>query len=265
MEKQRHKKGTHFHETGSRDQCQCGIECSEYAIDGEAFCETHIDKCSRESPLTGSEPEYEPNRWNLNRPFRETHNCFAYAMNIFDKKQVEKCKTKKKCDASFHQPGFASGYSGFSNDSPKTCPNMMARIFGDNPYITMTDFTSQCPKGTSKVALIIDESDDYHFVRQDGTGYWSHKPGARKVTTSDARGHKIWDPKLANYDYSKNGNSSLNYDIFCSYMCVPRGVPLYLRAKGGSRSIKGRHGVSLFAPTRPFRTQRTRRHSRGRR
>jgi hypothetical protein len=128
----------------------------------------------------------------------------------------------------------------------------------------MTDYGSVCPTGTSKIALIIDESDDYHFIRQDSNGYWSHKPGARKVTKMDAAGHLIWNPKLANYNYTKDGNSTLNYDIFCSYFCVPRGVPLYLKAKGGGRSSKRRREASLYLPAKPFRTKTTRRRSRGR-
>ena len=260
----KHKKGTHFHDTGGRHQCQCDIHCSEKALKGHAFCEAHLETCPRESPITGAEPAYEPNRWNLNDPFRETHNCFAYAMNVFDEKQVAKCKNKKKCDASFHQPGSASGYSSFTNNAPKTCPNIMARIFGDNPSIEMTDFTSKCAPGTSKVALIIDASDDYHFIRQDSNKYWSHKPGARKVSKFDATGHTIWDPKLANYNYARNGNSNLDYDVFCSYMCVPRGVPLYLKARGGSRRSAPSKSASSPSPvTKPFRTRTTRRGSRG--
>ena len=261
----KHKKGTLFHETGGRHQCQCDINCPNLAPRGQAFCEEHIGGCPRESPLTDSEPAYEPNRWNLFKAFRETHNCFAYAMNVFDKRQVAKCKDKKKCEASFHQPGFASGYSSFSEDAPKTCPNVMARIFGDNPAIEMTDFTSQCAPGTSKVALIIDESDDYHFIRQDRNRFWSHKPGARKVSNLDAGGNRIWDPKLANYDYVKNGGSNLNYNVFCSYMCVPRGVPLYLKAGGGTKSKRSKKTLapSPSPSTKPFRTRTTRRGSRG--
>ena len=96
----------------------------------------------------------------------------------------------------------------------------------------MADFTSKCPDGFSKIALIIDESDDYHFLRQDSNGYWSHKPGARKVKNVDAFGHKIKDPRLANYNYALSDGASLNYDIFCSYMCVPRNRPLYMKAGG---------------------------------
>ena len=227
------KKGLLFHETGSPNQCQCMAECPHKSLPGKAFCAVHLNSCPRVSPLTGAEPVYEPSRWNLNAKFKKTHNCFAYAMNIFDKRQLAKCK-KKDCNVSFHQPGEASGYRRFSDGNPKTCPNLIARVIGDNPPIVISDFTSKCAPNTSKVAIIIDESDDYHFLRQDSNRFWSHKPGERDVTNIDALGHRIWDPKLACYNYRDNKkNTLLNYDIFCSYMCVPRGQPLYLKATGG--------------------------------
>ena len=168
-------------------------------------------------------------------------------MNIFDKRQLTRCKTKD-CDVSFHQPGEASGYRRFSDGNPKTCPNLIARVIGDNPTIVISDFTSKCPQNTSKIAIIIDESDDYHFLRQDANKFWSHKPGARDVTNVDALGHRIWDPKLAYYNYTDKPKNVLNYDIFCSYMCVPRDRPLYLKATGGGRRSR-----------KPYRTAITRR------
>jgi hypothetical protein len=103
---------------------------------------------------------------------------------------------------------------------------MIARILGDNSVLKMSDFFSMCPTGTSKIALILDESDDYHYLRQDSNGYWSHKPGSTKIKNVDAYGHMIWNPQLANYNYKAAGNSTLNYNIFCSFLCVPRNVKL---------------------------------------
>ena len=230
--KLRHKMGTRYNETGVPNQCQCSIACNRPALPKKAFCASHESQCPRESPMTGSEPDYHPSLWNKRMEFRKTHNCFSYSMNVLDKKQLAKCKSKKDCSVPFHQPGSAAGYEGFTDSKPKTCPNLMARIFGDNPNIELSDFTSQCPQGSSKIALIIDESDDYHFLRQDSNGYWSHKPGSMPVKNTDAYGHRIWDPKLANYNYVKADDGSLNYDIFCSYMCVPRNQALYLKVGG---------------------------------
>lgn len=190
------------------------------------------------SPLTGAEPDWDPRLWNSKRDIRETHNCFAYALNVHDPRQIARCRGKKECNAPYPQPGLVSGQDNFSNDKPKTCPNMLSRIMGDNPNIMHKlgvqpiSFEDKCPAGASKIALIIDESDDYHFVRADSNGYWSHKPGGTAVTNVDAYGHLIRNPRLACYNYKRAGKGDLNYNIFCSYMCVPRGQPLYMRAGG---------------------------------
>ncbi len=183
------------------------------------------------SPLSGWAPKFAPETWNTKTEVRETHNCFAYAMNVNDPKQMAKCRGVKLCNAPFHQPGSAAGYNRFMQSRPKTCPNMMARILGDNPNIQMTTFEAKCPPRTSKIALVVDESDDYHFLRQDNTGFWSHKPGARPVSNLDSGKHRIWDPALCDMDYTKPVGT-LNYDIFCGYMCVPRTQPVYMRVGG---------------------------------
>ena len=218
--------------TGKKKQCQCSSTCKRNAMINSYFCIHHQEKCHRVSPLSGSEPDYDPTFWNSQYKIKETHNCFAYAFNINDPSQLEKCNDEN-CDVPFHQPGMASGHEKFKSDKPKTCPNMVARLFGDNPNIQMCTFQAQCPAGSSKIALIVDENEDYHFLRQDSNGLWSHKPGARKVTNRDANNNLIYDPALANYDYkAKNGH--LNYDTFCSYLCVPRVTPVKLKV-GGSK------------------------------
>ena len=208
-------------------QCQCDGACKNRAVAGQAFCRAHARKCPNPSHLSGSEPDYEPNLWNLNKALRETHNCFSYAMNLLDKAQLRKCK-KRNCDVHLPQPGAYSGHRPFSDGRPKTCPNMVARILGDNRGMKISNFTDKCPAGASKIALILDESDDYHYLRQDSNGYWSHKPGSTSIKNVDAYGHMIWNPQLANYNYKATGKSSLNYDIFCLFMCVPRNVKLHM-------------------------------------
>jgi hypothetical protein len=55
-----------------------------------------------------------------------------------------------------------------------------------------------------------------------------------KVTNRDATGRLIYDPALANFNYmDKNGR--LDYDIFCSYMCVPRTSPVKMKSGGSLR------------------------------
>ena len=219
-------------------QCQCSPNCKKPVLDNSPFCESHQNKCSRVSPLNGYEPKYEPERWNTKRELRETHNCFAYAMNVHDPKQVKNCLLDKNCNVPFHQPGSASGHPGFRTRKLKTCPDMVARLLGDNPSMKMTTFTAKCPPHTSKIALVVDPDEDYHFFRQDSNGLWSHKPGGTAVTNLDANSKLIYDPALASRNYTVSG-SKLNYDTFCAYMCVPRDRPLHLKT-GGTRKKRFR-------------------------
>ncbi len=53
----------------------------------------------------------------------------------------------------------------------------------------------------SRVYLVIDINDDYHWYRQDKGGKWSHKPGITPVINTDASKIPtlIRNPKTANH------------------------------------------------------------------
>jgi hypothetical protein len=107
---------------------------------------------------------------------------------------------------------------------------------GDNPTLRPSTFEHKCPKGSSKIALIVDEDQDYHFLRQDSNGFFSQKSGALPVTNKDALGNPIYDAELANHNWSKRGDP-LNYNLFCGYFCVPRDRPLYFHIGGRRRAL----------------------------
>ena len=151
-------------------------------------------------------------------------------MNVNDPRQIQKCVDEEDCEAPFHQPGTPSNYPAFSSKKPKTCPNMVMRLLGDNPDLKMTTFDKKCPPRSSKIALVVDPSDDYHFLRQDSNGFWSQKSGARPVTNLDASRHEIWNPQLCDLNYQKS-EGVLNYDVFCGYLCVPRTSALFMRSR----------------------------------
>ncbi len=230
-------------------RCQCLSSCPHQALEGEAFCAEHMKFCPRRAPLSGSEPAYNPDLWNKEKSVRLTHNCFSYSFNILDPRQIQSCQKDPQCDVPFHQPGSVSGWPRFTDKDPKTCPNMIARLLGDNPSLIPSAFELKCPRGTSKIALIVDEDEDYHFLRQDaptkedhGIGYFSQKSGAMPVTNKDARGHRIFDVQLANHNFSRGEKDPLNYDRFCGYFCVPRNRPLHVKV-GGRRYVKTRRNV----------------------
>ena len=216
------------------------------------------------SPMSGAEPKVNMEAWNKNSNLRESHNCFSYAMNAIDNKLIKECKETEDCNTSFHQPGYASGYGHFPDKHDKGCNDMVSRLWGDNPDVIPIEFEQRCPGKTSKIALIVDPKRDYHFLRQDSDGMWSHKPGAMEVTTKDASGRPILRPDRAFFIYT-NHKDPLRYTKFCGYHCVPRGKPLYLRAdarQDGGQIWPNSLDVSSVS-RRSTRYRQTRRKSRG--
>ncbi len=168
-------------------------------------------------------------------------------MDVLD---MEGCEGKDDCKLSFHQPGYRAGHPRFTDDGKKYCADLLMRLkgdLGDTIMITMGSktphlsepnmalgtmpierpilFTDKAPSGWSKIALVIDPANDYHFYRQDSNGMWSHKPGGQLVTDKDAYGNAIYNPERCSRDYRKPGvkdSEQLNYSVFCAYLFVRR-------------------------------------------
>lgn len=208
--------------------------CRIPPLKGEAFCAKHMtDIDALVKRLSGSEPPYKPELWNENRYVQIVHNCFAYSLNILSESLAATCKKENVCNT--HQPGEKSKWLPMKE---KTCPNLIARILGDDSYKPV-EFHERCPEGTSMVAFIIDEVRDYHVLRLDTTGYFSHKGGQGPATDKDARGHKIADVRRANFNYSDKPDK-LNYKDFCGYFCISRSVVHAAVPKGGRRATRRR-------------------------
>lgn len=177
------------------------------------------------SPLSGSEPIFNPDVWNKNKAIQKSHNCYAYAVGQISPSETHICEEKQKSQkykrCQTPQPGYASGHPKMRDTPIKKCKDIMKRTLDDNMTSFPTAFSKKCPAGTSKIALVVDRSHDYHYYRQDSNGYWSHKPGRNPVTNLDASGNLISDPRLAARDYRPD--TKLNYKSFCGYMCVKRG------------------------------------------
>lgn len=80
-----------------------------------------------------------------------------------------------------------------------------------------------CKRGSYKIAILNSAPRvshgrsrryDFHFVRQNSNGMWSHKRGGTEITRKNARGEPIHDPRLASFDYG-----DLKYKP-CSFFCV---------------------------------------------
>ena len=215
------------------DRCQCDPRCGRAPINGQPFCATHARLCKRTSPLSGWEPDYNPDLYNKDKRIRESHNCFAYAFGVYDPPANHMCDSSGNCDVKFHQPGNFAGYKGFTSKAKKRCPDIVARVLGDNPAVRLVGFEDKCPPGTSKVAFAVDPANDYHVWRQDSNGLWSDKHGAQPVGNRDASSRLQYDPALSNRNYGYS--TPLNYTQFCTYMCVPRGATIRAARSGGGR------------------------------
>jgi hypothetical protein len=210
-------------------RCQCDPQCTNKPLPKLPFCKKHMNKCTRKSPVSKYTSLYDPNKYNKYTGIQNSLNCYAYAAGY---RYLPKSCTLKSCSEPYPQPGRASGYPDWSKVKGKRCPDIIARVIGDIPGAKMSRFTSKCRGKTRKIAAVVDPDQDYHFYRQDADGYWSHKPGATKVTRLDTSGRPIYDPFLAARD---NKSSNLNYDKFCGYMCIPSEKDKIRIRRGGSR------------------------------
>ena len=154
------------------------------------------------SAPSGSELEYNPDKWNMDSKIRNTNNCYTYALG-----------TPLKTVDSKPQPGYASSFNHIKKYS---CKDFQKRLKKDVPSSYMETFDNPCLPGFYKVFLTYG-ADDYHWYRQDKNNYWSHKPGSTDVTNVDASGNLITNPELANRKYE-----SLDYNVPCFYSCIYR-------------------------------------------
>ena len=158
------------------------------------------------SPMSGSEPKYNPSKWNDNFNIKNSHNCYAYVLNRY----AHKMKNKP-------QPGYYSNYPSLKF-SDYNCQSFYLRLKKDIPSLYLISFNKKCKKGFYKGFIAIDTKDedqDYHFYRQDSNGYWSHKPGRENVINYDSDKQPIKNPMKANRKYT-----NFNYSTPCFFFCI---------------------------------------------
>lgn len=154
------------------------------------------------SPLSGSELEYNPSKWNDNANIRNSHNCYSYSLG----KIVNGLRSKA-------QPGYASGFNHVSSDF--NCNSFKERLKKDAPGSYIAQFDNKCLPGFYKIFLALDIGNDYHWWRQDNNQYWSHKPGSTNVVNTDASGNLIKNPVISDRKFKRR-----NYNTPCFFACV---------------------------------------------
>ncbi len=176
--------------------------------------------------MSGTEPKYEPDKWNkgARSPQQEFNNCYAYAVNDMSLTRSDK-----------PQPGERANVpQNYFTDDKIDIGKLKAAIaadgkttgiqwVGDKPSDTL-----KAPKGSYIVALVVDNKDgiqDYHWYRHNDDGSWSGKGGNGPATNLDGSGKLIVDPRTANrYVGSDGKGNDLNYVKFVGYYAVTPGA-----------------------------------------
>ena len=167
-------------------------------------------------PTSGSELPYEPELWD--EYVEPICNCYSYMLN----NQVYPGTNDIWLG---QQPGEFAGsassvlteqgiYEGVLADDIKykgASSDKLFRRIAENAV---------CPDGMYKVALVkVPNSKEYHWLRQDADGFWSHKNGPRPVTREDSLGARISNPREG---YFKLDNV-LEYTFVGFYAVCPWG------------------------------------------
>ena len=197
-------------------------------------------KIHRMLPLSGSEISYNTTGNWSNPPAKVLTNCYSYALN------THHCSLTTDQATGLHyagaiDPGYVSKESiaGFSQ-SPFIIVDAVMEDFivksselGRTLSVRIIGAYEECGQGSYKIALFVDPiSDsndaiyDYHWLRQDADGLWSHKRGEGDVTRVDDAGKLIIDPREADLQYgyyvdSKGNTGYLDYEFVCFLSITP--------------------------------------------
>ena len=195
-------------------------------------------------PLSGYELPYEPDWWNARNIVANT-NCYAYALNNALSGAIHVHYPNNEIAEYALHPGLASYHlTGEFADFSYYEENDKATNFADFVELVVADANvwgiTFSPIGKYetpsincyKVALVInivdashmDGYDDYHWLRQNSDGTWSHKSGNFEIRNYDDTGKIIYDPEqcyLPNYsefvgffEVSPLNHSVEPFDIF---------------------------------------------------
>jgi len=174
----------------------------------DEYISNNLKESLQMSPTSGSEYNFDPASWNK-FAIKNNNNCYSYALG-----RILSNRNGKP------QPGYFSNYPSISEKEYSNCENFYNRMKKDNPSMYLEYFKKPCKKGFFKGFIALDNKDgdkDYHFYRQDASGYWSHKPGTTEVVQKDSDEKLIKNPLLANRKYKY-----YNYSKPCFFFCTPK-------------------------------------------
>ena len=187
--------------------------CYAYAMN--TIKEEYIEKC--EKYVTKSDDKKEELLKKLKKKYESVYDTWDWYLSTMDQYKDRFCPYVRP------QLGVYSGavWNYYKSFSDLNTTNVKKMLKADNPKIKKLKKNQKCPYGYYKIFVMIWKSrdknvkeGDYHFIRQDKSGRWSHKNGPEPVKLLEEK-----DP----YEYIKNErreNENLSYSI-SGYYAVP--------------------------------------------
>lgn len=120
------------------------------------------------------------------------NNCYNYGTDVLTN--------------TFAQPGRGTSHKWVVN----TCEDVKRAAISDGLIFKGDSFSEELSEG-HYVAMFIWPNTNFHWVRLDSNGFWSHKAGGTPVKNVDNSGSKITDPSKS--DFSP-------WTQFCGYFQV---------------------------------------------
>lgn len=121
------------------------------------------------------------------------NNCYNYSTDIVTN--------------TFAQPGRGTSHKWKAN----TCEDVKVAAISDGLSFIGSILPEKQPDKGHYVGMLIWPNTNFHWVRMDANGYWSHKPGGTEIRNTDNEGNQITDPSTQ--DFSP-------WSQFCGYFLV---------------------------------------------
>lgn len=173
-------------------------------------------------------PCYEPGKWNDGSVIQYSTNCYAYACNDpYGHQALNKPQPGQFGGVQLSQAKDSAVRLAVLCDDQHRDARRLSHLI---PLIRLRadpvpEHVVNAP-GYYLIALVTAPRVDYHWVRQDRDGMWSHKPGWDKATNLDSNGKVIYDPRVASFRVATRDRAGktvlVNYE-FTTYYYAPKG------------------------------------------
>jgi hypothetical protein len=137
-------------------------------------------------------PVYNPSKWNDDPDITDNNNCYNYAND--------------KITMTYAQPGLGSHQDRVNSGPDALILNAQA----DGLEFKGLTNPGSCQSGHLVVCFIKSRTGDYHWLRKDSDGTWSHKMNGEIARNVDNNGNIITDPE----------NCAVGYDLKVGYFCT---------------------------------------------